>query len=62
MLKEKIIEQPILILPDFMRTLQVKFDESGVAIGAILSQVDKLISYFSENVNDAKNKYSTYDK
>jgi hypothetical protein len=33
-----------------------------VAIGAILSQVDKLVAYFSEKPNDAKMKYSTYDK
>ena len=36
-LKEKITEQPILILPNFRNTFQVKCDANGVAIGAVLS-------------------------
>jgi hypothetical protein len=61
-LKEKIIEQPILVLPYFKKNFQVKCDASGVAIGAVLSQDDKHVAYFSEKLNDAKKKYSTYDK
>jgi hypothetical protein len=36
-LKEKIIEQPILVLPDFGKTFQVRCDASGLAIGVVLS-------------------------
>jgi hypothetical protein len=36
-LKEKIIEQPILLLPDFGKTFQVRCDASGLAIGVVLS-------------------------
>ena len=61
-LKEKIIEQPVLVLPDFKKTFQVKCDASGVATGAVLSQDNKHVVYFSENLNDVKRKYSTYDK
>jgi hypothetical protein len=61
-LKKKITEQPILVLPDFSKTFQVKCDASGFAIGAVLSQDDRLIAYFSEKLNEAKVKYSTYDK
>jgi hypothetical protein len=61
-LKEKITEQPILVLPDFKKTFQVKCDASGVAIGAVLSQDNKHVAYFSEKLNDVKRKYSTYDK
>jgi hypothetical protein len=61
-LKEKITEQPILVLPDFHKPFQVKCDASGMAIGVVLSQDDKPISYFSEKLNDDKKKYSTYDK
>jgi hypothetical protein len=61
-LKRKITEQPILVLPDFQKTFQVKCDGSGFAIGAVLSQDNRSIEYFSEKLNEVKVKYSTYDK
>ena len=36
-LKEKITEQPIMVLPDFGKTFQVRCDASGLVIGAFLS-------------------------
>jgi hypothetical protein len=61
-LKVKITEQPILVLPYFKKTFQVKCDASGVAIDAVLSQDNKHVAYFSEKLNDVKRKYSAYDK
>jgi hypothetical protein len=61
-LKRKITEQPDLVLPDFRKTFQVKCNVSGFAIEAVLSQEDRAIAYFNEKLNEAKVKYSTYDK
>jgi hypothetical protein len=61
-LKEKITEQLILVLSYFKKTFQVRCDASGASIGIVLSQDNKLVAYFSENLNDTKGKYSTYDK
>ena len=61
-LKEKITEQPILVLLDFGKTFQVRCDASGVAIGAVLSQDNRPVSYLSEKLNDTKKKYYTHDK
>jgi hypothetical protein len=53
-LKENITKQPILILPYFGKTFQVRFDASGLVIRAVLSQDNTLVSYFSEKLNDTK--------
>jgi hypothetical protein len=61
-LKEKITGQPVLVLPDFSKTFQVRCDTSGFAVGEVLSQDNRPIAYFSEKLNDAKMKCSTHDK
>jgi hypothetical protein len=60
-LKEKITEQPILVLSNFEKTSQVRCDASGVAIGAVLSKDNRPVAYLSEKLNETKRKYSTYD-
>jgi hypothetical protein len=62
LLKRKIMEQPVLVLSYFQKTFQVKCNASGFVIGAVLSQEDIPIAYFSEKLNEVKVKYSTYDK
>jgi uncharacterized linocin/CFP29 family protein len=62
LLKQKIIEQPVLVLQDFSKKFQVRCDACGFAIGVVFSQHNRPIAYFSEKMNDAKMNYSTYDK
>ncbi len=62
LLKEKITEKLVLALPDFRKIFSIKCDASGHAIGGVLSQDDKPVAYFSEKLNEAKQKYSTYEK
>jgi glycosylphosphatidylinositol transamidase (GPIT) subunit GPI8 len=56
------MEQPVPVLLDFRKPFQVKCDARRLAIGAVFSQEDRPIAYFSEKLNVVKVKYSTYDK
>ena len=62
MLKRKITKITVLALRNFDKIFQVEIDASGIAVGAVLSQEQRPIAYFSENLNEAKKKYSSYDK
>ena len=62
LLKRKITERPILRLPEFNKLFQVRCDASGTAIGVVLNQEDRLVAFFSEKLNESRQKYSSYDK
>ncbi|XP_071902760.1 uncharacterized protein [Coffea arabica] len=62
LLKHKLTHAPLLSLPNFDRTFEIKCDTSCVGIGAVLMQEGRPIAYFSEKLNGAALNYSTYDK
>jgi len=52
----------IINWPTPKRILEVETDASGIVIGVVLSQKGKPLSYYSEKLNQAKQKYSSYDR
>lgn len=60
-LKTRIAKQPILTFPDFHKVFTIECDASKRAIGGVLSQEGRPVAFFSEKLNEAKQKYSTYD-
>jgi len=52
----------VMRLLDFSKVFEVTCDALGLAIGDMLSQENHLVAYFSEKLNEARQRYATYDK
>lgn len=61
-IKKKLVEALVLCHLDLLKDFEVACDASRVGIVGVLSQDDHPIVYFNEMLNEAKKRYSKYDK
>ncbi|KAA0054966.1 transposon Ty3-I Gag-Pol polyprotein isoform X1 [Cucumis melo var. makuwa] len=62
LLKESLRNILVLKLPDFFQAFEVAVDTCGTGIGAVLSQQEHPIEYFSEELSKSRQSWSTYEQ
>nr|GEV52740.1 putative reverse transcriptase domain-containing protein [Tanacetum cinerariifolium] len=61
LLKQKLCEAPILVLPEGNDDFVVYFDASHQVLGAVLMQREKVIAYASQQLKPHEENYTTHD-
>jgi hypothetical protein len=62
LLKQMLVEAPVLKLPDFNKTFTIDMDACDTGIGAVLQQEGHPIAYMSKPLGPKNRGLSTYEK
>jgi hypothetical protein len=60
--KSKLLEAPVLALPDFSQQFVVQTDASDIGIGVVLTQAGHPIAFISKALSKRSQMMSTYEK
>ena len=60
-LMKEVDTQSILVFPSFDKPFIVECNASNIVVGGVLSQKGGLVTLFSERLNEANSRYSSYD-
>lgn len=61
-LKQAMVTIPVLALPDFSAPFVIETDTSGTGLGAVLSQKQRPIAYFSQSLSIRARSKSVYER
>ncbi|KAE8687867.1 Detected protein of unknown function [Hibiscus syriacus] len=61
-IKEAMVNEPVLVLPDYTKSFVVFTDASDVAIGGVLMQEGHPVAYESRKLNETERRYSVHEK
>lgn len=61
LIKQRLTTAPIMVLPDFDSPFELHCNASKLGIGAVLSQNERPVVFYSEKLFGARGRYRTYD-